>query len=80
MLDEDPESTPLAIAVDGDNVYWIAWRNDGYAKATRVFKMPKTGGNKVQLAEGYGISSIAVDETCLFWGDRVDATVWKVHR
>lgn len=80
VLDEDPSRTPMAIAVDDDNVYWIAHRIDGYAKATRVYKMPKAGGDKVQLAEGYGITSIAVDDTCLFWGDRVDGGVWKVHK
>ena len=62
LLDLVPvEGAPDAITADAQNLYW--------ANQTAVIKASNTGGSRVELASGNGVSSIAVDAS----PDRADA-------
>ena len=59
-------STLVAVAVDGQNVYWI--EGEGTIQQGAVAALPKSGGRVVVLASGLGDpSAIAVDDTGIYF-------------
>jgi hypothetical protein len=65
---------PLALAVDGDFVYWTTGQG-------LILKAPISGGQPIVLAEGQAHpSSIAVDRTHVYWSNRLDGTIRKINK
>jgi hypothetical protein len=62
--------TPQALAVDGSNLYWAQYPQDGPSGVTgNVIQMPKAGGTQTVLATAHRVGAIAVDATSVYWVD-----------
>ena len=77
------EIGPIAIAIDGSNVYWAGYADVGEGA---IMKVPIAGGTKVQLAVGDSMRypyRIAVDATDVYWinagsGPVTDGSIMRV--
>jgi hypothetical protein len=65
---------PVAVAVDGNNVYWIA---QGTAPDLgKVMRMPKTGGTPVPIASDQPMPcGLAINPSFVFWMTHCDSNI-----
>jgi hypothetical protein len=69
------QTSPLAIAADGTNVYWT---ENGSANA--VMSRAIAGGPVTTLATGNQPFDIALDAACVYWTEQGSKTLRKVAK
>lgn len=68
----EPRVARMQFKVDEDHLY--------YTTGDALWRMPVDGGDSVKLAEGEGISALALDETSVYWTDSAAGTLSKAPK
>jgi hypothetical protein len=68
--------SPRSAAVDSMNVYWAA---GPWGEAETVQRIPRGGGEVVQLAAA-GAHAIALDDNCIYAADNYGGQIWKMAK
>jgi hypothetical protein len=60
------------LALDADNVY--------YAAAGGLYRTSRTGGVTKLVAAAGTVTDVAVDDTCVYWGDEAAKAVFALRK
>jgi hypothetical protein len=65
------QSSPVAVVVDQNNVYWTDEYSTTGVNGLAVMKKGRDGGSPVVLASGMAPTGLAVDDTYVYWTDQL---------
>jgi hypothetical protein len=88
FLEQEKYERPQRLTIDSSHVYWtILKQTPGSAPGGAVMRVSKTAsvdpmgfGKGIQIATAQAPRGVAVDDTCVYWSDVNNGSVWRAPK